>query len=381
VFWFTSPTSTKPIASGARTNTSVLPDDQKTYYLGLNELTGSIGPKTKMEFPAGGYNYFQGNFVKFHNDVPLTISTTRLYVGAAGKVKFIVADLADYDSCTGAFSYFEITSNTIDVYPTTSTPSRVASNTNSASDTGAVFLLNLGVPTPGNHVLIVLAEDSAFLFRNNNITTNPYPMGIPGVFTITGNSAINTANCKDTGFYQKYYYFFYDMRITLNKCASPREAVEAKTPAPVTITRVGNLLSSNYPSGNQWYYKDTLIGGATGQTDSLRGPGAYKVVVNDSVGCTLVSNEYIYTPGNDIGLAVSPNPNHGTFTIQFYETATANADLRVLDINGKVLYESHNPNFKGSFDKTINLGVVSAGMYVLQLDLGSKKYVQKLMVY
>ncbi|HEY8733013.1 MAG TPA: T9SS type A sorting domain-containing protein, partial [Puia sp.] len=261
------------------------------------------------------------------------------------------------------------------------TPSRIASTTNSASDTGAVFLLNLAVPTPGNHVLIVLAEDSAFLFRNNNITTNPYPMGIPGVFTITGNSAINTTNCKDTGFYQKYYYFFYDTRITLNKCASPREAVVAKTPAPVTITRVGNLLSSNYPTGNQWYYKDTLIGGATGQTDSLRGPGAYKVVVNDSVGCTLVSNEYIYTPGNDIGLAVSPNPNHGTFTIQFYEAATANADLRVLDINGQVLYESHNPNFKGSFSKTINLGVVSAGMYVLQLDLGSKKYVQKLMLY
>ncbi len=40
-----------------------------------------------------------------------------------------------------------------------------------------------------------------------------------------------------------------------------------------------------------------------------------------------------------------------------------------------------NPNFKGSFSRTINLGVVSSGMYVLQLEIGSKKYVQKIMVY
>ncbi len=124
--WFDSPTSTTPIASGIQANTNKIPSD-KTYYLGLNEMTGSIGPKNKKAFSSGGYNYFQGNFVKFHNDVPLTIATSRLYVGAGGKVNFIVADLADYDSCTGAFSYFPISSNTINVYPTTPNPSRVAS--------------------------------------------------------------------------------------------------------------------------------------------------------------------------------------------------------------------------------------------------------------
>ena len=378
--WFDSPTSITPIASGIQANTSTIPSN-KTYYLGLNEMTGSIGPKNKKALGAGGYNYFQGNFVKFHNDVPLTIATSRLYIGAGGKVNFIVADLADYDSCTGAFSYFPISSNTISVYPTTPNPSRVASGVNSPLDTGAVFLLDLPVPTPGDHVLIVLAEDSAFLFRNNNITKNPYPMGIPGVFTITGNSAINTSDCKDTTFYQDYYYFFYDLRVTLDKCASPRVAIQAKTPAPAVITRVGNVLSSNYASGNQWYYNDTLIAGSTEQTDSLKGPGRYKSVVTDSVGCPLVSNEYVYTPGNDIGLVISPNPNHGRFNVQFYQTNTDNADLRVVDINGQLLYESKNPNFKGSFSRTINLGVVSSGMYILQLQIGSKKYIQKIMVY
>ena len=378
--WFSSKTATIPIASGAQTTTTVIPPD-KTYYLGLNEISGSIGPKTKLQFPVGGYNFFQGNFVRIHNDVPVTINTARLYVGAGGKVDFIVADLADYDSCTGQFSYFPISESVIDVYPTTPNPSRVPSSVNSPLDTGAVFLLNLPVPTPGDHVIIVVAEDSAFLFRNNGLLTNPYPMGIPGVFTITGNSAIDVNNCKDTTFYHSYYYFFYDMRITLNNCASPRIPVVAQTPAPVVITRIGNLLSSNYASGNQWYYNDTLLVGSTGQTDSLLGPGSYKDVVSDSVGCTLVSNEFIYTPGSDIGLVISPNPNRGVFNVQFYQANMANTNLRILDLTGQLLYESRNPNFKGSFNRSIHIAPVSAGMYVLQLEIGTKKYVQKIMVY
>ena len=385
VSWFASPTATAPLATGIQANTNVVTGD-KTYYLGLNEIAGSVGPKNKSELGGGGYNYFQGNFVKFHNDVPLTIATTRLYVGAPGKVNFIVADLASYDSCTGGFSYFPISTNTIDVYATTPNPSRVPSSINSPLDTGAVYLLNLPVPTPGDHVLIVICEDSAFLFRNNGIAKNPYPMGMPGIFTITGNSAINTSNCKDTAFYHSYYYFFYDTRITLDKCASPRVAVVAKPPVAATISLAGNVLSSNYKSGNQWYFVtnngDSLIPGPAGQKDtlSLLGPGTYKDVINDTVGCTLLAT-YTYITGNDIGFLVTPNPNHGLFTVRFYLATAANANMRVVDLNGKTLYESDNPNFIGSFNKQINLGRISTGMYVLQLQVGSKNYVQKFMVY
>jgi hypothetical protein len=377
--WFDSPTSTTPIATGEQTTTTVIPADQ-TYYLGLNEISGSIGPKTKFAFPKGGYNYFRGNFVRIHNDVPVTITTTRLYIGAAGKVNFIVADLADYDSCTNDFKYFPISSTTIDVYPTTSKPSRVASSINSPLDTGAVFFLGLPIPTPGDHVIIVVAEDSAFLFRNNNIVTNPYPIGLPGIFTITGNSAIDTTDCSNTTFYQKYYYFFYDMQITLNNCASPRVPVVAVTATPVVITRIGNVLSSNYTSGNQWYFNDSLVVGSTGQTDSLKVNGTYKVVVSDSLGCNLVSNEYLYSTGNDIGLSVTPNPNQGVFTLQFFQAEMANTNMRILDINGKLVYEKNYANFRGSFYQNINIGNIASGYYILQIQIGNKNYVQKIAV-
>jgi hypothetical protein len=376
--WFDSPTSATAIATGTKANTTDIPPNS-TYYMGLNEITGSVGPKSKSVFPGGGYNNFLGNFSFIHNDVPLTINSARLYIGAPGKLDIIVGDLASYDSCTGAFSWYTVSENVIDVYATTPNISRVASSVNSPLDTGAVFLLNLAIPTPGNHILILVAEDSAFIYRSNNIASNPYPMGMPGIFTITGNSAINTTNCKDTAFDQKYYYFFYDMKITLDKCASPRVKVVAKTAAPVVVTRVANNLISNYASGNTWYYNDTLIVG-TDQTLALSSPGNYKDVVNDSVGCELVSAEYLYTPGNDIGLSLLPNPNHGQFTVQFYQKDVASPNFRITDINGRLMYQSFNPGFHGSFSRTINLGQVATGTYIMQLQIGSKNYVQKFVI-
>jgi len=103
-------------------------------------------------------------------------------------------------------------------------------------------------------------------------------------------------------------------------------------------------------------------------------------VISDSVGCSLVAT-YNYVTGNDIGFSLTANPNHGLFSVKFYLTETASANLRVVDLNGKTLYTSDNPNFKGSFSREINLGRISAGMYVLQLRVGSKNYVQKFMVY
>lgn len=294
---------------------------------------------------------------------------------------FMVADLASFDSCTGAYSYYPISSNTIDVYPTTPTPQAGAVTGNSASDTGAVYLLNLSVPTPGNHVLIVVADNGATLFRNNNISSNPYPVGIPGIFSITGNSAVSPTNCKDTTFYQSYYYFLYDLKLALNNCPSPRIAVVAKTPVPATIALNGVLLSSNYSSGNQWYRNDTLIAGAAAQTDTAFIPGVYKDVVNDSLGCMLASNEISYSLGSDIGMKIKSNPNDGNFVLQFYISKTENTGISVFNTLGQKIYEADYPDFSGFFNKTIHLGGVSAGMYAVKVQVGGKKYVGKMMVY
>jgi Subtilase family/GEVED domain/Secretion system C-terminal sorting domain len=379
--WYDSQSALIPIATGNKTTTTVIPSN-KTYYLGLNENSQSLGPASKSQFPSGGYNFFQGNFVRFSSYVPLTINTARLYVGHGGQVTFIVADLGSIDSTNGSYTYFPISGNTVTVYPTTPNPQAGAVSGNNSSDTGAVFQLNLSVPTPGDHLLIVIADsiDQPTLFRNDAISANPYPFTLPGIMSITGNSVVNTSNTADTTLYQQYYYFFYDMKVRLNKCASPRVAVNATTPVAPVISLNSKVLTSNFSSGNQWYLNDTLIAGATNQTYSVTAPGFYTDVVTDSVGCALVSNVITYGIGSGINLSATPNPSDGQFKLQFYLSNTDNVEVTVVNSIGQRVYASTYPDFNGLFSQDINLGNVSAGIYFLKVRIGGKNYLEKLVI-
>ncbi len=379
--WYDSPTATVPIAGGSKTSTTIIPPS-KTYYLALNDLNSKVGPPNKMVFSSGGYNAFFGNFVTFTNNVPLTIQSARLYIGTPGKITFIVADIVNFNRSTGSYSYFPISTSTINVYATTPTAPILGNDINNPADTGAVFFLGLSVPTPGDHAIIIECQDGASIFRNNNISPNPYPFSIRGVFSITGNSAVNMADTTDRTFFEKYYYFFYNMSLQFANCPSPRVAVAASTAIPPQISLTGNVLSSNIAIGNQWYLNDTAIAGATAQTDTAVRFGTYKDVVTDSLGCAISSNKIVYTAGGtgDISLLVSPNPNNGLFTVQFSVSSTADVHLSILNTLGQRIYASAYPNFSGIFSQQIYAGNVSAGMYVLKIQVGNKYYIKKLII-
>ncbi|HEX4852394.1 MAG TPA: T9SS type A sorting domain-containing protein, partial [Puia sp.] len=377
--WYDSPSATTPIAIGNKAATSIITSD-KTYYLALNDVKSSVGPPNKLVFPQGSYNEFVGNFVKINNQVPLTIQSARLYIAHGGQIKFTVADIVNFNPSNGGYSYFPISSTTIDVYPTTPNPQAGNVAGNSPLDTGAVFLLNLPVPNTGDHAIIIECQNGANIFRNNMITPNPYPFSIPGVFYITGNSAVNTSNSSDTTFYRSYYYFFYDMKVQLTNCPGPKVPVVATTAVPPVITLNGTVLTSSYATGNQWYLNDTAIAGATSQTDTVTGPGAYKVVVTDSLGCALESNSISYSIGNDIGLKVGPNPNNGTFTVRFYVGTTSNVSITLLNPLGQNLYSFSYPNFSGSFTKQMYFYGLNYGIYFLRVRVGNTDYVRKLFI-
>ena len=378
--WYDAMNSKTPIAGGNLTTTTVIPSD-KTYYMALNDVYNlSTGPVNKMVLPSGGYNAFSGNFVKFSNSVPLTIQSARLYIASPGKINFIVGDIVNYNASNGSYSYFPISSSLIDVYPTTPNPQSGQIDGNFATDTGAVFYLNLPVPTTGNHAIIIDCQDGANIFRNNNISPNPYPFAIPGVFSINGNSAVNPSNTADTTFYRKYYYFFYDLTIQLVNCPSPRVPVVANTATPPTITLNDKTLTSSSAIGNQWYLNDSAIAGATGQSQLITLPGAYKDVVTDANGCTLESNQIVYTAGSDIGLTVGPNPNSGQFKVQFFIAETANVSISLLNVLGQRVYSSEYPDFSGVFSNQVDVENLSAGIYILKIQVGSKTYAQKLLI-
>lgn len=367
--WYTSATSTTPIATGSYVVTNVITAD-KTYYLAKNDTKLSIGPADKSTLGVGSYMTDGGQFIGFTANVPVTLETAKLFVGHSGKVTFIVADTSQTNVANGSYSYVTLASVTIDVYATKNSDN---------SDNGAVF--NVGLPIPsGNHVLIFMLENGATLFRNNGVSSNPYPFTIPGVFSINGNSAGLTSN------FQNFYYYAYDMRLRLASCEGNRIAITATTASPVapSIALSGNMFTSTNTSGKlQWLLNNAPIAGATGTTYFARQNGAYKLVDTTSSGCIMFSNEIYYGNGNvdSDPVMIWPNPNGGNFNLSFNATQTGDMKVLIFNYIGQKVFEQTYTNVVGNIIQQIDTGLLASGVYVVRIEQGGKIYSKKMIVH
>ncbi|WP_119793381.1 zinc-dependent metalloprotease [Flavobacterium anhuiense] len=90
-----------------------------------------------------------------------------------------------------------------------------------------------------------------------------------------------------------------------------------------------------------------------------------------------------YTLGNDdfenADFVAYPNPNKGTFTVQFDRDSVSEIKVYVNDINGKYVY---NRTFQGSgyFIQDIQLPDVPSGLYFVTVTDGNRKEVKKILV-
>jgi len=375
-FWYDNATAATPITTGADTSTTDIPSD-KTWYLQLNGAA-KVGPATKEAYASGGYNVFSGNFVNFTNNVPVTIESARLYTGYPGKLTFIVADITNLDTASGSYSYTTISSTTIDAYATNPNPQAGSITGNPSSDTGAIFHLGLSVPTAGNHSIIIISDGNASIFRNNAITSQPYPFTIPGIFSITGNSALSTTTAN---LYQQYYYFFYDMLVRTAGCPSARTAVTASTSTAPVISLYGHILTSTQAAKYQWYINDSLLTGHTSQTDTANVTGVYTVVATDAFGCAQTSNAISYNQGKGaIYLSTHPNPSKGLFYVNFITGKTANIDLFLYNVLGQEVYHQYLGNTAGVYSAMVNDPALAAGIYMLKVQVGKDSYSDKILV-
>jgi hypothetical protein len=388
-FWYDSINATTPIAIGSNTTTSVIPAN-KTYYLATNDLSSKVGPVNKLVYAggAGAYFAFQGNYINITTSVPLTIEAARMYIGNSGKMTFTLAQLASSSYAHG-YNYFPIYSTTIDVYATTPTPApgTVSVPAGDNTDKGALFYLNIPIPTPGDYIIIVDNQDNSTAFLNVSSTALPYPIGLPGVLTVT-NTYISDGNNADTlTFPKKVYYPFFDMSVRVDGCPSPRVPVVATTVTAPVITLNGDVFTSSIANGNQWYRDGTPIPGAIHQTDTAIFSGTYTSVITDPSGCVLTSNaiNFVSTatvnlPPSTIGLTVSPNPNDGEFQLSFNFATQDNLSISMINTLGQEVYLASYPDFAGQFSKTIAGDNLASGMYVLKIQHGNDVFVKKILV-
>ena len=400
-FWYTSATGGNSFATGSNVNSNT---SATNYYLSSG-YRGAIGPLNKNIISGGGYNNFAGNYVNITATVPVTIDVAKLYIGYPGKINFVVADLSNVSA--SSYNYTVLSSTTIDAYNTTpnaTAPNSAGANPDVVADSGAYYYLNLYVPA-GTHAIIINPNftTNATIFRNLNSTANIYPISVPNVMSITGNSvqAAGTAN------YQNYYYFFYDMHINTPDCISDIATITpTSSTAPVISLRSSDttLLSSiTNALSYQWSLNGVAITGATSATYKPTQSGTYSITVIDSYGCTLSSNTLTVTVastsggGNtggtgsgggtggtstntDINIKITPNPASYKLGVSFTLTASASVSVELLDATGKTILINAYTGVTGTFNQQYAVGNITAGIYLLKVLVNDKVYIKTVMI-
>jgi hypothetical protein len=80
-----------------------------------------------------------------------------------------------------------------------------------------------------------------------------------------------------------------------------------------------------------------------------------------------------------VDFSLYPNPNNGSFTIQFNSTSNNVIPIAVHDLSGRIIFENKYPN-KGSFLQNIQLDHIQSGIYLITVQDENKKMVKKMVV-
>ena len=142
-YWYDAPTGGNLLAAGNLVGVKTLPASGQ-FYAVLNAFSGTIGPADKRAFGGGSYAGNFGPAPLVSTQVPLLIESARLYIGTAGKLTFTVRK----------FDNTAISSVTLDVLPTRNQSLTATTNgqlVDDPDDPGAVYALNLRIPTPGDY--------------------------------------------------------------------------------------------------------------------------------------------------------------------------------------------------------------------------------------
>jgi hypothetical protein len=366
VFWYKNIGDALPFTYGTGITTTQAPVSNNTYYAGLNDFSGNIGPATKGVFSAGGYNQFTPS-VKVYTKVPLVIESARLYIGNSGKITF---------TATNA-NGLPVSSTTINATATRSIPAAGVSADDPA-DQGRVYNLNLTFPAAGTYTISVTFADVATIYRSNGGVTG-YPFSLGGLFNIVNNNATSATTPSDTTYYRNFYYYFYNLHVKSLGCPSPsRVAVTILKPA---ITLNGTVLTSNYSANNQWYLNGIAIAGATNQTYTPTRSGLYRVDVSTPSGCISKSADFNFvlpvagsSLGAEIALSIFPVPAATQLNVAFNAVKNEPLSIAIMNAVGQHVYDDSKQVPTGPFTTIINTSNLADGVYFIKLKIDDKVY-------
>ncbi|MFK5879055.1 MAG: M12 family metallo-peptidase [Flavobacteriaceae bacterium] len=75
---------------------------------------------------------------------------------------------------------------------------------------------------------------------------------------------------------------------------------------------------------------------------------------------------------------VYPNPSNGKVYINL--SSIEDVQVSLFDISGRIIYSKNHNNYSGLFNKEINFGGLSSGIYLLKVNSGDREAVKKLVI-
>ncbi len=146
---------------------------------------------------------------------------------------------------------------------------------------------------------------------------------------------------------------------------------------------------SNYASSYSWDFGDgNGISNQSSPTYTYSADGLYTVmlVVTNSCGTDTMMAEIrvkgVGIPSNTqaISMLIFPNPAKDVFNLIITSTGTAKASLKVYNLLGQTMIDETLHLNKGKFTASYDLNEKASGMYLVELKINNREYVQKLFV-
>ena len=165
------------------------------------------------------------------------------------------------------------------------------------------------------------------------------------------------------------------------------KTIKYSTFGPPTITANGNLLTSSFAVGNQWFRDGIPEAGETNQTYTMHHPGNYMVSATKN-GClsepsllfhsNIVSTSYV---NNDTHFEIYPNPSTGSFIVELFLPEAKIVEQRVLNVLGQVVWVAVPEMGAGKLRRQIDLGTAAmSGIYFLETRLDGRAFLRKIEV-
>ncbi|MEO8151418.1 MAG: T9SS type A sorting domain-containing protein [Bacteroidia bacterium] len=134
----------------------------------------------------------------------------------------------------------------------------------------------------------------------------------------------------------------------------------------------------------QWYeVTNGIIAGATNQYFVPQQAGSYYCVITDSIGCAGSSGTIVITGVNewtiDNGqLTIIPNPFSGNITITFQKQNINKISFTIKNALGQIVFNASENNPMPNYTKTVDLSLLTKGIYFLDVIIDGAHNVRKI---